>query len=105
MTTPTKPVSVRFSEDQHDRLTRIANHLGVSVSEYLRDIVAAHLEAPDTVAVGQAVQDAHEDIQALRGDVDRLRERIALSVETILVNLTDGDEHDIADLVRELRKP
>jgi len=105
MSTPTKTVSVRFSQDHNDRLTRLADHLGVSVSEYLRDVVAAHLEAPDTVGLGQAVQDAHEDIRALRGDVDGLRERLALAVETILVNLTDGDEHDIADLVHELRKP
>jgi Arc/MetJ-type ribon-helix-helix transcriptional regulator len=100
----TKPISVRFPEVQRQHLERLARIRDVSVSEYVRTVVTAHLDQPDAVGLGDAVEGVHDEVQRLRAEVSNLRRDVALTLETVLVNLTDGDDNEVADFVnRHLR--
>jgi predicted DNA-binding protein len=80
MPAQTQLVSFRLSADAQRRLTALATAQGMSAGEYARDLVFQKLDQPEQDRA--AVDDMKSELSQLRSD-------LALSVEALLVAVTN----------------
>ena len=96
-----KPVAVRLSSDHRHRLESLAAKRGMKPSEYLREVLVAHFNSGNDENMSDAVEAMRDEQQRIREELSRLRRDIALTLETVMVNLIDGDDATILRFIDE----